>query len=262
MASRPRPRPPFRGVGVSLITLFAGDGSLDARATTDLARELVDLGVTAVVAADLAGEGPALSLDERAELIDALRRALDETDGVPLIAAAGAPSTRQAVQLTVSACAHGADALLVLSPPFAADPDPYYDEVVRAAGGVPVIAAHHPLASWPGLDMPDLLDLPAAGVEDVTGDADRLLETLEVFEGPLYTGSAALLSFAGPLGVAGAIVALANAEPERCANAFGGDGEEQRALTKAYIEAEVEFPAGIKELTAKRFGTSTVSRMG
>src|SRR2546430_13607523 len=46
-----------------------------------------------------------------------------------------------------------------------------------------------------------------------SGDAERLLHELDQYDGPIYTGSSALLSFGGPLGCAGAILSLANAEP-------------------------------------------------
>jgi hypothetical protein len=78
----------------------------------------------------------------------------------------------------------------------------------------------------------------------------------------LYTGSSALLSFAGPLGCEGAILALANAEPELCTAAFSGDGDAQRRLASSHFEAQSAFPGGIKALTARRFGTSTSRRMG
>ena len=71
-----------------------------------------------------------------------------------------------------------------------------------------------------------------------------------------------VVSLAGPLGCAGAILALANAEPERCMQAFEGDALAQLALAGPHRRAAGRFPAGIKELTAERFGTSTVVRMG
>jgi len=75
--------------------------------------------------------------------------------------------------------------------------------------------------------------LPVQGCKDSSGDADRLLETVDVWGGPLYIGSSSLLSLAGPLGCAGAILALANAEPEGCIAAFAGDVSAQRALAPA-----------------------------
>ena len=104
-------------------------------------------------------------------------------------------------------------------------------------------------------------DLPVAGIKDSSGDAERLLHELDQYDGPIYTGSSALLSFGGPLGCAGAILSLANAEPERCVSAFGGDIVAQGALLQAHLAAHESFPRGLKEMVAARFGTSTVCRV-
>jgi dihydrodipicolinate synthase/N-acetylneuraminate lyase len=253
--------PPFTGIGVALVTLFREDGSLDAAATAGLAEQLVEAGVRAVVTAGSTGEAAALSAEERAELLAAVRAALPST---PVIAGTGAPSARQAAELTTAAAARGADAVLVLSPPGAADPRPYYDAVAKAAGDTPVLAYHFPAVSAPGIAVGLLPDLPVVGCKDSSGDPERLLATLGLpgWDGALYTGSSAILALAGPIGCAGAILALANAEPEQCAAAFTGDARAQVALTRSHLASRASFPRGIKQLTADRFGTSTVARLG
>ncbi|MEA2396117.1 MAG: 4-hydroxy-tetrahydrodipicolinate synthase, partial [Solirubrobacteraceae bacterium] len=60
--------PPFRGVGVALVTLFDDDGRLLLDETAEHARDLVERGVTAVVVSGSTGESWALSVDERLEL--------------------------------------------------------------------------------------------------------------------------------------------------------------------------------------------------
>jgi 4-hydroxy-tetrahydrodipicolinate synthase len=257
-----RVRPVFDGVATSLVTVFRGNGDLDASATGDLAAALVEAGVRAVVVADVWGEGPSLTPDERIALVKAVRAAVPESSKVPVIAATGAPSARQAGQLTRAAVTNGADAVLVLSPPLTADARAYYVEAATAAEGAPVIAAHHPRLSWPGLEVADVPDLRIDGYVDGSGDPERLLEALIVFDGATYTGSTAVLSLAGPAGATGAILGLANAEPERCAAAFGGDGVAQRELVRDHVAIHVDFPERIKVLTARRFGTSTATRMG
>lgn len=254
-------RPVFSGVGVALITLFDRNGDLDARRTAEHAARLVELGVRAVVTAGSTGEAAALSLEERAALIREVRNRLEGSD-TALIAGTGAPSARQAVELTRSAVQEGARAVLVLSPPGAADPRPYYEKVAEAAGSVPVLAYHWPAISPPGISVSLLRDLPVAGCKDSSGDADRLLETLTTWDRPVYVGSSALLSFAGPLGSTGAILALANAQPEACIAAFAGDFDAQLKLAEHHRRAVSDFPRGIKRLTSERFGTPTTARMG
>jgi 4-hydroxy-tetrahydrodipicolinate synthase len=169
---------------------------------------------------------------------------------------------RDARRLTHAAVANGANAVLALSPPLTSDARMYYIEVGKAADGASVIAAHDPRVSWPGLEVVDIPELPIAGCEDASGDPERLLETLLIFDGAVYTGSAAVLSLAGATGAAGAILALANAEPERCAAAFDGDGNAQRELFRDHVAIQADFPERLKVLTAHRFGTSTATRMG
>jgi 4-hydroxy-tetrahydrodipicolinate synthase len=250
----------FQGVGVALVTLFKGNGDLDAAATAAHATRLVELGVRAVVVGGTTGEAASLSVAERDQALSAVRAAVDSA--VPVIAGTGAPSARQAAELTTRARDGGADAVLVLSPPQSSDPLPYYTAVAEAAGDLPVLAYHFPSVSPPGVPI-DMIDkLPVSGCKDSSGDAERLLATLETTELPLYTGSSALLTLAGLAGCAGAILALANVEPERCSAAFAGDIDVQRALIERHLEAKQRFPRGLKAMIARRFSTSDVARVG
>ncbi len=253
-------RPLFSGAGVALVTLFDDDGEVDAKATAEHAATLVELGVQAVVVAGSTGEAATLTDAERTALLAEVRQAVPST--TPVLAGTGAPSRRQAVALTRAAVDHGADGLLVLSPPGAVDLLGYYQAVATAAGAVPVLAYHFPRTSPPGIPVELLAELPVQGVKDSSGDPGRLLAELTGYSGWLYTGSAALLAFAGPLGAHGAILALANAEPERCSAAFAGDTDAQLALAKAHMAARRDFPHGLKALVADRFGTSRVARLG
>jgi dihydrodipicolinate synthase/N-acetylneuraminate lyase len=250
--------PPFTGIGVALVTLFDDTRAVDCAATADLAARLVDDGVRAVVVGGSTGEADALDDDERCRLLDAVRGRLD---GVAVLAGTGGGWAGQAARRTAAARDGGADAALVLSPRRVPDPRPYYAEVAAAAGDLPLLAYHFPAASPPGIPVDLLPELPVVGGKDSSGDPERLLHTLTSWAGHVYPGSSALLSFAGPLGCPGAILALANAEPERCAAAFAGDPAAQRELTAAHLTAARAFPAGIKSLVAARYGTSTVARV-
>src|SRR3954447_22482703 len=251
--------PVFEGVGVALVTLFADDGALDAPATAHLAAELVGLGVRAVIVAGSTGEAAALDRAERVELLRAVRKSVPDT---PVVAGTGAPSARQAIAFTRDACEASADAVLALSPPGSVDVRRYYDLVHAAAGDVPLLAYHFPKFSPPGFPLDVLASLPVAGCKDSSGDPGRLLDTLDCFDRPLYTGSSSILASAGPAGCAGAILSLANVAPELCVAAFAGDIDAQRQLAAVHRAEGDDFPAGAKRLTAERFGTSTVMRVG
>lgn len=257
----PSTEPLFTGVGVAAVTLFDADGDVDCSATAQHVHRLVELGVRAIIVAGTTGEVDALDDDERLRLFDAVRAAVPPSTGVPVVAGTGAPSTRQARSLTAAARNCGVDAVLARSPRGVADPSGYYAAVAEAAGDLPVLAYHFPAASPPGIPLDLLPSLPVDGCKDSSGDPTRLLATLDSWSGWLYTGSAALLLAAGQLGCAGAILALANAEPELCAAAFGGDPGAQRKLTPAHLAAQTAFPAGLKHLVAERFGTSDSARI-
>lgn len=259
MSAPERTRPVFDGVAVALVTLFGPDGEVDAAASGEHARRLVDAGVAAVVVAGSTGEAASLSERERIELLVAVRSALPA--GVPVIAGTGAPSARQARSLTADAVEHGADAVLALTPAGSRDLVDYYKQVAAAAGDRPVLAYHYPAVSAPGVPLDQLTGLSVAGIKDSSEDPSRLLAELTAYQGWVYVGSAAILTMAGALGATGAILALANAAPEGCVAAFAGDIDAQRRLAAAHLQMNTGFPGALKQMVTERFGTSTVSRL-
>jgi 4-hydroxy-tetrahydrodipicolinate synthase len=250
--------PPFTGVGVPLVTLFDRTGELDAPATADHAVRLVDAGVRGVVVAGSTGEPAALDADERSRLLTAVLEAV--AGRVPVLAGTGAPSARQAVALSQRAAADGADALLVLSPPNTDDPRPYYDAVARAVD-VPILAYHFPPMSAPGIPVDLLHDLPVCGVKDSTGDPSRLALEIESMGAGVYSGSAALVLQAQAMEASGAILALANLDPEGCIRAWDGDGVCQRQLVNGHRAGALSGILGLKRAMAGLHGTSVTTRL-
>lgn len=250
----------FEGVGVALVTLFGEDGELDAAGTAEHAARLAEAGVRAVLVAGTTGEAVALEREERRALLGAVRAAVPSD--VAVIAGTGAATGRQAAVLTVDAVASGADAVLVLSPPRVPDPRPYFDTVAAAAGDRPLLAYHFPAVAPPGIPVELLGELPIAGVKDSSGDPGRLLHELDTFQGDVWSGSSALVGYAAAVGAAGVLLAAANAEPELCVRAWAGDAAAQRELRSTHEGVAADFPHGVKGLTAKRWGTSSVARLG
>ena len=250
---------PFTGVGVALVTLFDQEGEIDAPATADHAARLVEAGIDAILVAGTTGEAATLDDEERSDLLIAVRSAVDGR--VPVLAGTGSASARQAVVLSRRAADDGADALLVLSPPGVPDPRGYYDRVASGVE-VPVLAYHYPKASAPGVPVDVLGQLPVAGIKDSSGDAERLmLEADEIATG-LYTGHATLIHLAGAIGCSGAILALANVDPEGCIRAWNGDGTVQRELISGHRSNALAGIAGLKRALCALHGTSPVTRVG
>jgi 4-hydroxy-tetrahydrodipicolinate synthase len=251
--------PIFTGVGVALVTLFDEDGEIDAPATADHALRLVEAGVQGILVAGTTGEAATLDADERSDLLLAVRYIVDGR--VPVLAGTGAPSARQAVELSKRAATDGADGVLVLSPSGVADPRAYYERVT-AAVDVPVLAYHYPKAAAPGVPVEVLGQLPVAGIKDSSGDAERLMLEADVLASGVYTGSPLLALLAGAIGCAGAILALANVDPEGCLRAWAGDGDVQRELINGHRGQSLTGISGLKRTLCSVHGTSPTTRVG
>jgi 4-hydroxy-tetrahydrodipicolinate synthase len=249
----------FTGVGVALVTLFDEEGEIDAPATADHAARLVEAGVRAVLVTGTTGEAVALDPDERSDLLIAVRYAIDGR--VPVLAGAGAASTRQAVVLSKRAAADGADALLVHPPPGTTDPLPHFERIANAVD-VPTLAYLPPGMPGSSLPVEILGQLPIAGLKDSSGDAERLLLEAEALPEGVYSGSPALVQMAAATGCSGAILALANVDPEGCARAWAGDGNVQRELIGGHRAQSLTGIAGLKRTLCQLHGTSPTTRVG
>jgi 4-hydroxy-tetrahydrodipicolinate synthase len=251
--------PLWRGVAVALITLFDADREVDHVATAEHAARLVSLGVRAVLVGGSTGEAETLTEAELLELVASVKPACP---GVPVLAGVSGGWARPVAERAAAAVKAGADAVLVPPPRRGSDLDGFYGAVVAAAGPAPVLAYHYPGVAGGAVPVEALSRLPVSGIKDSTGDPERLLHTLEAWTGWTYVGSASLVGYAGLLGATGAILAVANAVPEDCLAAFDGDRAAQRRLAVASVAGRRQFPSGLKELAAGRFGTSTVARLG
>jgi 4-hydroxy-tetrahydrodipicolinate synthase len=249
----------FTGVGVALVTLMDDAGGVDAAATGALAAELAGRGMQAVLACGTTGEAGTLTDAERVAVIRAVRDALPSE--VQVLAGTGATSATRAAELTTAAAAAGADAVLAWPPPGSEDLPGYFAAVAAAAPGLPVLGYHIPWVSSPGIPVSALADLPIAGLKDSAGEPDRLLAEIAHYPGCTYVGSSALLALAGPLGGTGAILAVANAEPELCSAAFAGDAEAQRALIDVHLAVRERGVPELKRILAEQRGTVALSRV-
>jgi 4-hydroxy-tetrahydrodipicolinate synthase len=248
----------FTGVGVALVTLLDSTGGVDNGATAALASDLADRGMRGILVCGTTGEAATLSDAERVTLIAAVRAAVPA--GIPVLAGTGDAAPGRAAQLTAAAVAAGADAVLAWPPPGSRDLPGYFGAVAASAAGLPVLAYHIPWLSAPGVPVSELARLPVSGQKDSSGDPDRLLDEIASYSGSTYVGSSALLALAGPLGAAGAILAVANVEPELCCQAFAGDAAAQRGLTEVHLAVRAGGPPALKQLLARRRQTLALSR--
>lgn len=136
------------------------DGELDLPAWDRLIRSQIAAGTQGVVVAGSTGEANALSDDEYETL---LRRAVAVVDGrIPVLAGTGLSNTAKTVELTRRAAAFGADAALVVVPPYVRPTQAGLVAHYRAVaddGALPVV-----LYNVPGRTGCDLLPSTVAGL--------------------------------------------------------------------------------------------------
>lgn len=258
-------RPWFTGVLVPVTTPFDPvTGEIAPISFRENLRRLLELPVDGIVLFGSTGEGKLLDLDEKLQLIGFARDAM--APRLPLVAGAGAESTRATAREVRQLAEAGADAVLVSPPPYFGStlpPASLRDHflAVADASPVPVIVYHIPkythVVLEPGL-VAELARHPnIAALKDSSGDLKRFADYTNVCEDhcKLLVGSGALLYTALELGAAGGIVAIANLAPEACAGLLrhfrAGEprkaGELQERLAPVHREIVAQYgAAGVK----------------
>jgi 4-hydroxy-tetrahydrodipicolinate synthase len=97
----------------AMVTPFKTDGGVDYQAAEKLAAILIADGSDGVVVSGTTGESPALSDDEKVELVKAIKKAIP---GKTVVAGTGSNDTHHSVKLSERAMKAGADALLAVVP--------------------------------------------------------------------------------------------------------------------------------------------------
>ena len=142
----------LKGSVPPLVTPFRS-GEVDYPAYAALLETVVAGGSHGVVVNGTTAEPTTLTLTERTDLV---KCAVDRVAGrVPVVAATGAQSFKDTVQLTREATAAGADALLILTPYFIKPPVRGMIEYFKAVAGetsLPILIYHIPGRS--GVTMP------------------------------------------------------------------------------------------------------------
>lgn len=223
----------FTGIATALITPFTYNG-VDFDAYGRLIDWQIENGVDALVAAGTSGEGSTLTMDEHKEVIRyTVKRAAGR---VPVIAGTGSNCTLDAIELSKSACADGADALLVVTP--------YYNKATQKG-----LIAHF-TAVADAVDRPILLyNVPSRtgcsiqpetyaalaehpniqGIKEAGGDISQIATTMALCRGKLdlYSGNDDQILPLMALGGKGCISVLSNVMPaeshEITARFFAGD---------------------------------------
>ncbi len=232
---------PIVGSIVALVTPMQDDGSVDYPALRRLIDWHIAEGTACLGVVGTTGESPTVDVQEHCEII---RVAVEHAAGrVPVMAGAGANSTREAIELSKFALAVGADCTLQVVP--------YYNKPtqegiyrhfrsIAEAVDIPVV-----LYNVPGRTVADvqhetvlrLAQVPGiVGIKEASGNIDRAAwlikeapEGFSIYSGDDQTAVALML-----LGGHGNVSVTANVAPramaELCRAAMVGDAKRAREI--------------------------------
>jgi 4-hydroxy-tetrahydrodipicolinate synthase len=216
----------------ALATPFSIDGTLDLRAWAQMLEKQIASGTSAVVVAGSTGEAAALTDDEYDTLLVEAVRVVAGRIGV--IAGTGLSNTAKTIAQTRRAAELGAQAALVVTPPYVRPTQAglvAHYRAVAEQGGLPVILYNVPGRT--GVDMAPETVAQVVGVEGIVGlkeargDAERWAALA-----PLASPGFALLSGDDPTfveamraGAAGVISVASNVVPASMATIAATAGE-------------------------------------
>ncbi len=228
---------------VALVTPMDAQGNLDWDSLTRLVDFHLQEGTNAIVAVGTTGESATLDVSEHVAVI---RHMVKQVAGrIPVIAGTGANSTREAIELTASAKAAGADACLLVTPYYNKPTQEglyLHHKAIAEAVAIPQI-----LYNVPGRTACDMLPDTIArlstvaniiGVKEATGDLARGREVLDKVSGDflVYSGDDATAVELILMGGKGNISVTANVAPramsEMCAAAMRGEAGAARAINQ------------------------------
>lgn len=230
----------LQGSMVALVTPMADDGGVDSAALARLVEFHIANGTDAIVAVGTTGESATLTMDEHDDVI---RQIVELAAGrIPVIAGTGANSTAEALHLTATAAAAGADACLLVVPYYnKPTQEGLYQHYKMIAEQVDIPQILYNVPGRTGCDMlPEtvdrLADIPnIVGIKEASTLARieqliaRCSDRMAVYSGDDPVAAATILA-----GGKGVISVTANVAPramhDLCAAALRGDRSEAERL--------------------------------
>jgi 4-hydroxy-2-oxoglutarate aldolase len=238
------------GIFPALVTPFASDESVSLSAVKENIYRYNETEVAGCVVLGSTGESVMLSREEADSVLAAAKEAA--APNKLLIAGTGAESTAETIARTKRATALGYTVALVKTPYYYKPvyrPETYirHYRAVADASPIPILLYSVPQFTGVSLETPEILTLAAhpniVGIKDSSGNIQRVGEI--VAGAPrdfrVLTGGAAVIYPALAVGARGAILALAAALPEKCAELYAmfqsGQHEKARHLQHLLVQA-------------------------
>jgi len=240
----------IRGIFPALVTPFSADESVSLAGVRDNIRRYNQTGIAGYVVLGSTGESVMLSREEADSVLGAAREAASP-DKV-LIAGTGAESTAETIARTRRAASLCYQVALVKTPYYYKPvyrPETYirHYRSVADASPIPVLLYSVPQFTGINLETPEILTLAAhpniVGIKDSSGNIQRVGEIVSGAPNAfcVLTGGAAVTYPALAMGARGAILALAAALPEKCAELYElfqrGAHEQARLLQHLLVQA-------------------------
>lgn len=238
------------GVFAALVTPYDHAGSVSLPALRHNINRYNQTNVAGYVVLGSTGESVMLSCEEADSILVTVKESA--APGKLLIAGTGAESTAETIARTERAAEQGYKIALVKTPY-------YYKPVYRPenflqhyravadASPIPILLYSVPQFTGVALETPEILALSEhpniIGIKDSAGVMQRVAEVVGTArkEFRVLTGGAALVYAAAVMGARGAILALASALPELCAQLFAhvqaGQHEQARELQLKIAQA-------------------------
>ena len=160
----------------AMLTPFKSDGSVDYEAAEKLAVMLVADDSDGVVVSGTTGESPALSDDEKIELLKTIKKAIPHYS---VVAGTGSNDTRHSVKLSERAMKAGADALLAVVPYYNKPPQEGMYQHFKAISEVGPTIMYN-IQGRTAINMSAATTLRCAqlpgiiGVKEASGDLDQI----------------------------------------------------------------------------------------
>lgn len=249
----------LKGALAATITPLREHGSaLDEEAFGPLADFFVREGLDGILALGTAGEGILLRVEERRHVADLFLQASDRR--LQVAVHCGAQTTADTVTLAAHAAEVGADAVVVIGPPyFKLDEQAQYGHFFAAATAcAPVPFYVYEFAATTGYAIaPAVLERLRDDLDNVVGlkVSDTPLDAFEKYMLPgfdIFVGPEALIADGMARGARGAVSALASALPREVAAVVrnpSAEGAARLGELRAFVE---QFPrqAALKRLLA------------
>lgn len=230
----------FHGVITALVTPFK-NGKVDESAYRALIEHQIEAGIHGLVPCGSTGESATLSMAEHEQVIEIC---IDQVKGrVPVLAGAGSNNTVEAIALTKSAKAAGADGALLLTPYYnKPTQEGLYQHYSAIANAVDIPLVPYNVPGRTGCNMlPPVVgrlakDFPQiVGIKEATGDLVQGCEVIEACPESFLVLSGDDLT-ALPLifmGGAGVISVTSNIVPEKMVEMYNAfeDGDFKKAVS-------------------------------